>query len=133
MRLKLMLIMSTILLNTAVYGGEKMKNQEKATIAVTITIKAKKGKSDELSNLLSGASEIVQSTEPGTLFWYATKVNEDTFTINDGFSSELALQAHFNGKVAAALKSKASELVQGGWEQGVLPNIVRADILSIID
>ncbi len=105
---------------------------EKVKIAVTIRLEAKPGKEVELAELLTSAAQVVASTEPKTLFWYATKVNSRTFTINDGFADETGLKAHFDGKVAALLKSKASDLIVGGWEQGVLPNVVQSDILSSI-
>ncbi len=101
-------------------------------IAVTITIKARKGAQAELAQLLTGAAELVKKTEPKTLYWFATRVDSLTFTINDGFADDSGLEAHFSGQVAAALKSKAEELIEGGWANGVLPNIVRSEILSTI-
>jgi quinol monooxygenase YgiN len=101
-------------------------------IAVTITLKAQPGKAHALSELLESAAQIVKETEPGTLFWYSTQIEEDTFTINDGFNDEASMKAHFDGKVAAALKEKSSELVVGGWDKGVLPNIQQSKVLSSI-
>ena len=42
------------------------------------------------------------------------------FAIYDVFKPE-GRNAHFAGKVAAALKDKSDELVEGGWENGVEP------------
>lgn len=109
-----------------------MSTISKAKIAVSIRIEAKPGKEKEVADLLSSAAEIISTTEPKTLFWYATKVNNCTFTINDGFADESGLQAHFDGKIAALLKAKASDLLVGGWDHGVLPNVVRSHILSTI-
>lgn len=127
-----MMIALTLMTTNLFAREKKMITPEKAKIAVTIRFEAKAGKEAELSALLTSAAEVVSSTEPKTLFWFATKVNERTFTINDGFADEDGLNAHFNGKVAALLKSKAGDLIVGGWEQGVLPNVVRSDILSTI-
>lgn len=109
-----------------------MKESGSPKIAVTIRLKAQPGKEADLAALLTMAAKIVKETEPKTLYWFATRVNSDTFTINDGFLNDAGLQAHFDGQVAAALKSRARELVVGGWDQGVLPNVVRSDILSTI-
>ena len=107
-------------------------NPQKSKLSVVIKIKAKQGKEEELAQLLTGAAGLVAKTEPQTLYWFATRESEGTFTINDGFEREEGLQAHFNGQVAAALKAKASELIEGGWEQGVLPNIVQSEVLLAI-
>ncbi|MTH96154.1 putative quinol monooxygenase [Roseibium sp. RKSG952] len=107
-------------------------SSETPHISIKITMKAVSGKEEELSDLLSGAAKLVAATEPATLFWYATRIGTDTFTINDGFKDQSGVDAHFNGQVAAALKAKAGELVVGGWEHGVLPNVEQAAILSSI-
>ena len=100
-------------------------------IAISIKFKAIAGKEAQLAELLTGAAELVKKTEPKTLYWYATQ-DKGEFTINDGFADDSGVQAHFGGQVAAALKAKASELVVGGWEQGILPNVARSNILSTI-
>lgn len=113
----------------------RQKNQEGYTvakIAVSIYLEAQPGQEEKLASLLAGAAEIVKATEPTTLYWFATRTGSRKFTINDGFANENGLKNHFGGKVAALLKEQAPELVVGGWENGVLPNIVQADILSII-
>ncbi len=109
-----------------------MNQNAVAQIAVTITLKALPGKETALAQLLTGAAEIVQQTEPKTLYWFATKVNQNTFTINDGFADESGMQEHFQGKVAAVLKNEAEQLLVGGWEKGVVANIQRSSILSTI-
>ena len=105
---------------------------KESKISVQISLKAKKGKESELASLLSSAAAIVKKTEPETLYWFATQIDANTFTINDGFASESGMQAHFNGQVAAALKARAEEVVEGGWENGILSNIVQSRVLSCI-
>lgn len=110
-----------------------MSNTKQPNIAVRINLKAQPGKEESLANLLSTAAATVKETEPDTLYWYSIKLSEDTFAICDGFADEEGLNAHFNGQVAAALKQYAAELVVGGWDQGVLPNIEKSAILSSIN
>ena len=102
------------------------------TIAITLKLHAKQGMGDKLAQFLVEAAEIVKETEPETLYWFAVRNDEDSFTINDGFASESAVEAHFCGKLAASLKANADELIEGGWDDGILPNVVKSQILSII-
>ncbi len=48
--------------------------------------------------------------EPGTKEWFALKIGEGKYGIFDTFDDETGRDAHLNGKVAEALKAKASEL-----------------------
>ena len=114
-------------------AGEGMYPKRIARIGVMVTLKAIPGRELELEKLLQGADKVVQETEPLTLYWYSARLSRDTFLISDGFEDEAGVAAHFNGKIAAALKERAADLVVGGWEQGVLPNIVKANILSSVE
>lgn len=101
-------------------------------IAITLKLRAKEGKADELAEFLTKAAKLVSDNEPETLYWFAIRIDENTFAINDGFASDSGVEAHFVGKLAASLKERADELVEGGWDNGVLPNVVQSEILSTI-
>lgn len=45
--------------------------------------------------------------------------------------SELACETHFAGKVASLLSKRASDLVKGGWDDGVVANVSNYDIIAI--
>ena len=122
----------TCLLVSNLFATETMDENMKPKIAITITLKAQPGMEGELTNLLTIAANIVKETEPQTLYWFATQIDDNTFTINDGFANEAGVNAHFEGKVASILKENAERVVQGGWEDGVVRNIVRSEILSTI-
>lgn len=101
-----------------------------ATKATLVSLRAVRGKGDELAELLAIGRDIVAQTEPGTLYWVALRSESDPheFAIFDLFADASGRAAHFEGQVAAALQSRASELVEGGWEQGVLPRVVHYDM-----
>lgn len=101
------------------------------TLACHIQITAQPGQEDALAAFLTAGAEIVRDTEPGTLLWYAIRLDTSNFAIYDVFVDEAARDAHFAGTVAAALQESASTLVEGGWEDGVVNNVVHANILSL--
>lgn len=57
-------------------------------------------------------------------------MNENTFAIIDFFANQAGQDAHVGGQVAAALKSKADDLIVGGWENGVLKNFQVFEVIS---
>lgn len=87
------------------------------------TVEAKPGKEKEVEDFLKSALPLAQA-EPGTLTWYAFKLNSNTFGIFDTFESEEGRQAHLNGPIAKALMEKASELLSKD------PVIEQMDILA---
>ncbi|WP_417585823.1 putative quinol monooxygenase [Nitrincola sp.] len=93
-------------------------------------LKAQPGKEQELQQLLIGAASVVAQTEPKTLLWTSLKLDSNTFGIFDTFVDERGREAHFSGKVAAALKAQADDLVVGGWDNGVLNNIHNFEIIA---
>lgn len=103
---------------------------ENATSATYIVLKAQPGKEQELQQLLIGAASVVAQTEPKTLLWTSLKLDSNTFGIFDTFTDEGGREAHFAGKVAAALKAQADDLVVGGWDNGVLNNIHNFEIIA---
>ena len=78
--------------------------------ALWVLLQAKPGKEKDLENFLSGALSLVEA-EPATITWYALRLGPGTFGIFDTFPDEAGRQAHLQGKVAAALLAKASELL----------------------
>jgi hypothetical protein len=48
--------------------------------------------------------------EPATVAWFAIRMGPSTFGIFAAFPDENGRQGHLSGKVAAALKAKASAL-----------------------
>ena len=102
-----------------------------ATTATYIKLQAVSGKGPELAALLTEAGPIVAKTEPKTLFWAALQIDENNFAIFDIFADNAGREAHFAGQVAGLLNEKASELVYGGWDDGVVSNINNFDVLAI--
>ncbi|MCF6766461.1 hypothetical protein L3V82_11815 [Thiotrichales bacterium 19S3-7] len=102
-----------------------------ATEATCIILVANDGCEDELADLLTNAAELIDQNEPNTLFWSALKLNKQIYAIYDIFKDDAAREEHFNAQAAQALKEKADDLIHGGWENGVLPNIYNYKILAI--
>lgn len=109
-------------------------NTENVTMtkATMIRLTANTGKSDDLANFLRSGSALVAETEPATVEWHALGAEQDAQeqAIFDTFIDQAGREAHFGGQVAAALKANASELVQDGWDQGVVANVVHYDVLA---
>lgn len=80
-----------------------------AKLALYVPLKARPGKENEVAAFLRSALPLVQE-EAGTLSWYAVENAPGAYAIFDTFESEDDRQAHLDGKVAAALMDKASEL-----------------------
>ena len=100
------------------------------TTETYIKLEAAPGKGPELAALLTAACPIVADTEPKTLFWAALQIKENNFAIFDIFADNSGREAHFAGQVAGLLNEKASELVSGGWDDGVVANVHNFDILA---
>jgi quinol monooxygenase YgiN len=79
-------------------------------LALLVRLEAKPGKQAEVESFLRSGLAIVQE-EPATIAWFAIRLGPTTFGIFDAFPDEAGRQAHLSGKVAAALMSKASELL----------------------
>jgi quinol monooxygenase YgiN len=108
-----------------------MKTDNKvAREASYIAIEAKAGMEEELAALFAGAAPLVAAHEPGTLSWFALRLDQRRFAIFDAFADEAGRSAHFAAPVANALKEAAGRLVEGGWEQGVVAQVRNARVLS---
>ena len=91
--------------------------------AFVARIEAKPERAADVAALLIGALPLAEA-EPGTVAWYAAQTSPTTFWIFDTFASEDDRQAHINGAIAAALMSKADELLASP------PEILPADVLA---
>ena len=100
-----------------------------ATKATMIAFDAAEGAAPELRELLDSAGPIVSETEPDTLLWYGLEAEAGRFGIFDVFTDAAGRQAHFDGRVAAALQDRAAALVDGGWQDGVVDNVRNFDVL----
>ena len=79
-------------------------------LALYVPLEAKPGKEKEVADFLKSALPLVED-EPGTITWFAIQEGPSSFAIFDTFDDEAGREAHLNGKVAAALMSKADELL----------------------
>jgi len=80
------------------------------TVALYVRLEAKPGKEAEVESFLNSGLALVQE-EPETTAWFAIRMGPSTFGIFDAFANESGRQAHLEGKVAAALMEKASDLL----------------------
>ena len=117
--------------NSTVLSAKAPVDLYSATTATYIKLEAAPGQAEQLAALLTAAGPIVAETEPKTLFWVALQVDETNFAIFDIFADNSGRDAHFAGKVAGLLKERASVLVAGGWDAGVVANVSNFDILAI--
>lgn len=60
----------------------------------------------------------------------SARVDETNFAIFDIFADNSGREAHFAGQVAGLLNEKASELISGGWDDGVVANVHNFEILA---
>lgn len=116
--------------NSDVLSVKAPVDLDMATTATYIKLEAASGKGPELAALLTAAGPIVADTEPKTLFWAALQIDESNFAIFDIFADNSGREAHFAGQVAKLLNERASELVAGGWNDGVVANVRNFDILA---
>ncbi|MGI8924162.1 MAG: putative quinol monooxygenase [Fimbriimonadales bacterium] len=91
--------------------------------ALLARLEARPGKESEVAELLKGALPLALS-EAGTLRWYALQIGPSTFGIFDTFADEGGRQAHLDGEIAAALMSRAGELLSAP------PTIEKVEILA---
>lgn len=93
-------------------------------VALFVRLEAKPGKEAEVEAFLKSGLPLVQE-EPATTAWFGIRLGPSTFGIFDAFPDESGRQAHLNGRVAAALMAKASELFSQP------PAIEKADVLAV--
>ena len=88
-----------------------------------VTLPAKSGREADVEKFLTSGRPIVED-EPATTSWYGIRIDAKTYGIFDAFPNEAGRGAHLNGRVAAALMAKASELLSSA------PDIQRVDVLA---
>ncbi len=92
-------------------------------VGLLVLLTAKPGKEADVERFLEGGLSMVQE-EPATTAWFAIRLGKSTFGIFDVFPDESGRQAHLAGSVAAALKEKASELLDAE------PTIERVEVIA---
>lgn len=80
------------------------------TVGLLVRLVAKPGKELELEQFLRSALPLVED-EPGTTAWFALKSGPFSFGIFDAFPHDAARQQHLAGRVAAALMTRAADLL----------------------
>ena len=93
------------------------------TVGLLVRLEAKLGKEDEVAQLLRDGLSLVLE-EPATPAWFAIRIAPGTFGIFDAFPDEGGRQAHLAGRLAAALVSRATELLAKP------PSIEQVDVLA---
>lgn len=93
------------------------------TVGLLVRLEAKLGKEDEVAQLLRDGLSLVLE-EPATPAWFAIRIAPATFGIFDAFPDEGGRQAHLAGRLAAALMSRAAELLAKP------PAIEQVDVLA---
>lgn len=93
-------------------------------VALFVRLEAKPGKEADVERFLLGGLSVVQE-EPATTAWFAIRLGPSAFGIFDAFPDEAGRQAHLAGRVAQALKEKASELFAKP------PTIEKVDVLAV--
>jgi quinol monooxygenase YgiN len=78
-------------------------------LGLYVRLEAKAGKEGAVAQFLKEGLPLVEA-EPGTIAWFALQTGKSTFGIFDAFEDAPGREAHLNGKLAAALMAKASEL-----------------------
>lgn len=117
--------------NSTVLSAKAPDKLYTATTATYIKLTAAQNQGDALAQLLTAAGPLVTKTEPKTLYWVALRLDEQNFAIFDVFKDNWGREAHFAGQVAGLLQTKADELVEGGWNDGVVANVHNFNILAI--
>jgi quinol monooxygenase YgiN len=91
-------------------GNGMIGEKNKVKVALLVRLEAKAGKEADVETFLLNGLSIVQD-EPSTTTWYAIKLGPSTFGIFDTFADESGRDAHLSGRVAAALKAQAADLL----------------------
>jgi len=93
------------------------------TVGLLVRLEAKPGKEAQVSDFLESAVGVVGS-EPATTAWFAIRVGPTTFGIFDAFPNDAGRRAHIQGRLAAALTGKVTELL------ALPPDIQPVDVLA---
>ena len=88
----------------------KERIRKMVKVALYVQLEAKPGKEADVEEFLRSGLALVEE-EPATIAWFALRFGPSTFGIFDAFPDDAGRQAHLAGRVAAALMSKASDLL----------------------
>jgi quinol monooxygenase YgiN len=88
-----------------------------------LTFAARAGHEDDVADLLRGARGFVER-EPGTLAWFAMRLQDRRYGIFDVFPDNRARFAHLTGRVPRELAKRGLSLL------GSLPDMDRNDVLA---
>ena len=92
-------------------------------LGLYVRLEAKPGQEAELKVFLESALPVAMG-EQSTPVWFALQFGPSTFGIFDAFDDEAGREAHLSGPIAAALMSRADELLV------VPPTIEKVDLLA---
>ena len=92
-------------------------------VALLVRLLAKAGKEGEVGKFLESALPLAQA-ETRTPVWFALRLGPREFGIFDAFPDDAGRKAHLAGPIAAALMSKAPELLAEP------PRIEQVDVLA---
>ncbi len=91
--------------------------------ALWVMLEAKPGKEATLAEFLKSAQPLAEN-EPATAAWFALQLGPSTFGIFDVFPDDEGRDTHLSGPIAAALMSRAAELLAKA------PKIERIDVIA---
>jgi len=92
-------------------------------LGLFVRLQAKPGKEADLGRFLRQGLELANQEEQ-TPIWFAVQFDKGTFAIFDAFEDDAGRSAHLNGRIAAALMAKASELL------AAQPRIEKFDVVA---
>lgn len=95
-----------------------------ARVALLVRLEAKPEKATEVAQFLQSALPLANA-EATTPVWFALRIGPTTFAIFDAFSDDAGRTAHLQGAIAAALRSRADELLS------VPPTLEKLDVLAV--
>ena len=97
-----------------------------------IPIQVADGQEKAFEDLLAIGPGEVANSEPETFYWYALRdeTRPGNYAIVDLYADERGRTKHRAGDVAATLKKNAPTLVKGGWERGVLANVIEYEVIA---
>ena len=93
------------------------------TKGLIVRLEAKSGQEEAVAAFLEDALPLAQD-ERRTVAWFAFRSGPSSFAIVDVFPDDDGRQEHLNGPIAAALRSRAAELLAAP------PEIAHVDILA---
>lgn len=117
---------STILVS----NNDQRDRLEQAQLASYLTFKAIPGKEKEVDTLLQKVVALVNRVEPNTLFWVALKNEDGSYSLFAAFSDMDAFNAHFSGVAVTTIQQNAPQLIQDGWDNGVMKNIKTYNVIA---